>query len=217
MSSPFDTLRHIQGDREFWSGRELMGFLDYSHWHHFTSAIDRAIISCRNHGRDPAEHFLRTTIATQGRSREDYHLSRYAVYLVAMTSDTRKDSVAHAQGYFFRLICMAESGFAAPAPQPLPTAAMATREPVQRHRTVRNYSESVSHATGRFAPSRPPYNPPQTDAEFINEFKVSMMGAMYWLSQLAKSSSDRPLATRADELCDWLIKTETFVDRYLKA
>ena len=100
MTSPFDQIRHIENGQEIWYGRELMGFLDYSQWRDFSSAIDRALVSCQTHGAHAGDHFSRTVTKTGGRPREDYKLSRFAAYLVSMCSDPRKRSVADAQAYF---------------------------------------------------------------------------------------------------------------------
>ena len=36
VSSPFDAIRHVDGDREFWKARELSKLLGYSHWDNFS-------------------------------------------------------------------------------------------------------------------------------------------------------------------------------------
>ncbi len=102
MASLFDSIRHVEDGAEFWNGRELMGLLDYSQWRDFSAAIDRAIISCKTHGAHAADHFSRvvTSPPRGGRAKEDYKLSRFAAYLIAMCSDPRKRSVADAQAYF---------------------------------------------------------------------------------------------------------------------
>ncbi len=96
----FDQIRHVENDQETWYGRELMSLLDYARWSDFTNAIDRALVSCQTHGAHAGDHFSRTVTKTNGRPREDYKLSRFGCYLVAMNSDPRKRSVADAQAYF---------------------------------------------------------------------------------------------------------------------
>ncbi len=90
---------------EYWSARDLQPYLGYSQWRYFENAIKKAIESCKQSGNDPAHHFAgaRKQIkfgkgATQ--MVEDYHLSRFACYLIAQNGDPRKPEIAHAQKYF---------------------------------------------------------------------------------------------------------------------
>ncbi|ABB56798.1 BRO family protein [Synechococcus elongatus] len=214
MTSPFDSIRHVENGQEFWNGRELMGFLDYPHWQHFTNAIDRAIISCQRRGKHVADHFSRTItkFKTGGRPREDYRLSRLAAYLVAMNSDPRKRSVAAAQEYFYLRIRESEER----DQKALPTAALPTSQPVPLRRKTtapadwhRNRDES-----GRFTQSNPAA---KTDAELLSDFQFGMVQAIYALSQINRLSRDRSLAKQADTLCNWLLSTkELLLDRCLK-
>lgn len=102
-TSPFDAIKHEERDgREWWSARELMPLLGYDKWERFSGSIDRARQVLTNQGVDPDGQASRTREAF-GRTRqigENYHLSRYAAYLVAMNGDPRKDEVAAAQSYF---------------------------------------------------------------------------------------------------------------------
>lgn len=105
-ASPFDHLRHVDPDgREYWSARELCIPMGYDQWRRFEEAVDRARIACRNSGADTQSNFAGAGKVTQrvdGRSYSvhDWHLSRYAAYLVAMNSDPRKPEIARAQTYF---------------------------------------------------------------------------------------------------------------------
>lgn len=98
--SPFDSIRHEGQQGEYWLARELMPLLGYKQWRQFSDAIERAIISQQNSGNEVTAHFLRLTAKSQGRPKEDYQLSRYACYLVAMNGDPRKTEIAAAQNYF---------------------------------------------------------------------------------------------------------------------
>lgn len=104
--SPFDCIRRVTPEgREFWSARDLMPLLGYEKWERFADAITRAKISARNAGYDPAEQFpgagkLVPTSNGAQRRIDDYHLSRYACYLIALNGDPRKAEIAAAQTYF---------------------------------------------------------------------------------------------------------------------
>lgn len=104
--SPFDSIRRVTPEgREYWSARELMPLLGYEKWERFADALSRAKIAAHNSGYSVAEQFPgagKVIEAGKGAQRtiEDYHLSRYACYLVAMCSDPRKPEVAAALTYF---------------------------------------------------------------------------------------------------------------------
>ncbi len=103
LASPFDSIRQFSGDgSEFWSARDLMPLLGYEKWERFADAIARASDSMVAQGHDPAAEASRTR-EPFGRTRqvgENFHLSRFACYLVAMNGDPRKPEVAAAQTYF---------------------------------------------------------------------------------------------------------------------
>jgi DNA-damage-inducible protein D len=99
--SPFDAIRHFdEHGNEFWSARELMPILGYSRWERVPDVIERAKLSCVNAGNLDVEHFSEGTRKTLGRPQQDFKLSRYACYLVAMNGDPRKPEIASAQTYF---------------------------------------------------------------------------------------------------------------------
>ncbi len=90
---------------EYWSARDLQPLLGYNHWRSFDKAIAKAITSCRQSGNDPEHHFARARKVVplgSGSEREvrDYHLSRFACYLIAQNGDPRKPEIALAQKYF---------------------------------------------------------------------------------------------------------------------
>lgn len=101
-TSPFDAIRRQRTDgTEFWSARDLMPLLGYgADWRNFAAAIDRAKTTAANQGMDVATLFVGATEKSGGRPREDFHLARFACYLVAMNGDPRKPEVAAAQAYF---------------------------------------------------------------------------------------------------------------------
>ncbi|MDP1608363.1 MAG: DNA damage-inducible protein D [Chlamydiales bacterium] len=90
---------------EFWSARDLQPCLGYSQWRRFENAIKKAKESCKQSGNDPAHHFAgagKLISGGKGSSQEveDYHLSRFACYLIAQNGDPRKPQIAQAQKYF---------------------------------------------------------------------------------------------------------------------
>lgn len=99
--SPFDAIKQIREDgSEFWSARDLMPLLGYPEWREFRPAIDRAMTTARNQGHVVEHLFGVNPEKTAGRPRENFHMARFAAYLVAMNGDPRKKEVAAAQSYF---------------------------------------------------------------------------------------------------------------------
>ncbi len=102
----FEDLKRINDhDAEYWSARELQPLLGYSQWRRFEDAIKRAIISCQQSGNNPNYHFAGAgKPITGGKGAvqvvDDYHLSRFACYLIAQNGDPRKPEIANAQKYF---------------------------------------------------------------------------------------------------------------------
>jgi DNA-damage-inducible protein D len=90
---------------EYWSARDLQPMLGYSQWRRFEQAVERAITSCKQSGNDPDHHFAgagKMVELGSGSAREvvDFHLSRFACYLIAQNGDPRKPEIAQAQKYF---------------------------------------------------------------------------------------------------------------------
>jgi hypothetical protein len=99
--SPFDKICLLdEMGNEYWQARELMLLLGYAKWQKFCDAIERAIAACENSGNPIPENFLPEAVKTSGRPQQNYRLSRYACYLVAMNGDSRKTEIAQAQSYF---------------------------------------------------------------------------------------------------------------------
>jgi hypothetical protein len=90
---------------EYWSARDLQPLLGYSQWRRFEQAIERATASCEVSGNKAQHHFAGAgKPITGGKGAvqlvDDYHLSRFACYLIAQNGDPRKPEIAHAQQYF---------------------------------------------------------------------------------------------------------------------
>ncbi len=90
---------------EFWSARELQALLGYSQWRRFEDAITRAKTSCEASGNKANYHFANAGKPIPGGKGavqivDDYHLSRFACYLIAQNGDPRKPEIAQAQKYF---------------------------------------------------------------------------------------------------------------------
>lgn len=102
----FDSIRQINPyGQEFWSMRELAPLLGYDRWDRVPALIERAKAACRNMGETEGDHFRTSSkmVAIGSgaqRETEDYFLSRFGCYLVAMNGDPRKAEIAAAQGYF---------------------------------------------------------------------------------------------------------------------
>ncbi len=101
--SNFAHKRYDQNGVEFWTARDLMKLLGYSKYERFQNAINKAKVSCSN-GKEPEalhyKHFPEPGSTTEGRIGDDWHLTRYACYLIAQNGDPRKEQIASAQRYF---------------------------------------------------------------------------------------------------------------------
>ena len=102
----FEDIKHLdeQGN-EYWTARELIPVLEYNEYRFFKKVIDKAIDACKSSNIKASDHFVRVhdmVALGSGAERkiEDFHLSRYACYLIAMNGDPRKHAVALAQTYF---------------------------------------------------------------------------------------------------------------------
>ena len=103
--SPFERIKHTDEAGEYWSARELSKVLGYALWQNFSAAIQRAQTACANSGQQVEDHFIATDKvieAGKGAKRhiQDFHLSRYACYLIVQNADPSKRIVALGQAYF---------------------------------------------------------------------------------------------------------------------
>jgi DNA-damage-inducible protein D len=105
VTSPFDAIRHMDGEREFWRARELSKILGYNRWENFENVIAKAKIACKYNGRDVEHEFREATKFIQHgkgvrRPIRDVELTRYGCYMLVLSSDSSKPIVSHAKEYF---------------------------------------------------------------------------------------------------------------------
>lgn len=104
--SLFESIKHInEYGQEYWTARELQPVLEYVEWRKFKAAIVKAMDACEASNNKASLHFVgaaKSSPMPNGgyREVEDFHLSRYACYLIAMNGDPRKKAIALAQTYF---------------------------------------------------------------------------------------------------------------------
>ena len=102
----FEDIKHINEEgKEYWEARELMPLLEYSKWENFHKVIKRAKIACETSNNNINDHFpefRKPIVGGKGNVQNviDYHLSRYACYLIVQNANPRKKSVALGQTYF---------------------------------------------------------------------------------------------------------------------
>ncbi len=104
--SLFESIKHMnEYGQEYWTARELQSVLEYVEWRKFKGTVEKAIEACEGSNINSSDHFVEAAkMVSLGsgseREVEDYHLSRYACYLIAMNGDPRKEAIALAQTYF---------------------------------------------------------------------------------------------------------------------
>lgn len=105
-TSPFENARQTDAaGNEYCSARDLQHLLDYSTWQKFMAVITKAQTACAQSGYAVADHFNRTVkmvVIGSGAQRQqtDFHLSRYACYLIVQNGDPNKNVIAAGQTYF---------------------------------------------------------------------------------------------------------------------
>lgn len=91
--------------QEFWYARDLQKLFDYGEFRFFKGPLDKAVIACKQSGKNPNHHFVQVHDMVgigSGATRQidDMQMSRYACYLTAQNCDAKKKPVAFAQTYF---------------------------------------------------------------------------------------------------------------------
>jgi len=97
--------RAARNGKPYWLGRDIMDVLAYKDWRNFLDVIEKAKTSCDMAGNFSSNHFVRLDEKVEigsgaYRNRENYALSKYACYLIAMNGDASKPEIATAQAYF---------------------------------------------------------------------------------------------------------------------
>ena len=105
-SAELDKIKRVSPDgAEDWLARDLQSPLGYERWERFADVVARAMDACVSADVPVGNHFRETAkmvaIGSGGkRATDDWFLSRYACYLIAMSADGSKPEVAHAKTYF---------------------------------------------------------------------------------------------------------------------
>ncbi|MEG2283343.1 MAG: BRO family protein, partial [Bacilli bacterium] len=102
----FEDIKHFnECGNEYWTGRELQVALEYTQWRNFELVINKAKEACENSKNNISDHFADVSkMISLGKGAQkkvnDYHLSRYACYLIVQNGDPRKEVIALGQTYF---------------------------------------------------------------------------------------------------------------------
>lgn len=86
-----------------WYASDLSEMLGYQSLDSFNKAINRAISACTALNIPVVENFQQVKRTVEGRTFNDYKLTRFACYLATMNGNTSKPQVAAAQAYFATL------------------------------------------------------------------------------------------------------------------
>ena len=106
LISAFESAAQFDDNKlEYWLARDLQRLLEYERWENFTTAINRAKLTCENSGQPIQDHFRDITKMIElGKSAmreiDDIRLSRYACYLITQNGDSKKKPIAFGQTYF---------------------------------------------------------------------------------------------------------------------
>ena len=103
LAHGFESIKEIYNNVELWSARGIMPLMGYSKRERFFDTLVKAQESCKRSWKQVEEQFFPAPGKTSiqwWRPKEDYLLTRYACYLIAMNGDVRKPEIAWAQLYF---------------------------------------------------------------------------------------------------------------------
>lgn len=90
---------------EYWAARDLQDITGYAKWSNFEVAVRRTVTSLETSNVNVSDHIADAGKMVQlgsGSERQvkDYHLTRYACYLLFQNGDPSKPEIAAAQAYF---------------------------------------------------------------------------------------------------------------------
>jgi DNA-damage-inducible protein D len=106
VAKTLDQLKMVtKNGGEYWMARDIQAPLGYTKWVDFEDVIKKAQMACESAGDNPSDHFApaskMVSIGSDAvRKIDDYYLTRYAAYLVAMNGNPRLPAIAAAQNYF---------------------------------------------------------------------------------------------------------------------
>jgi len=92
-----------QNGQLYWFASDLMVALGYDGFSSFKTVINRALSACTSLNIDIFDNFTKIERTVNGKNVEDYKLSRFACYLIAMNGDPKRYQVAQAQAYFIAI------------------------------------------------------------------------------------------------------------------
>jgi DNA-damage-inducible protein D len=87
----------------YWYSTELSTMLGYSNHKSFDKAVNKAMTTCNTLGIPIFENFVQIQRVDDGKTFNDFKLSRFACYLAVMNADNKMPFVAAAQAYFATL------------------------------------------------------------------------------------------------------------------
>ncbi|MFJ3097339.1 phage antirepressor KilAC domain-containing protein [Streptomyces hydrogenans] len=122
-ASPFDRIMLLDHNgQERWSARDLQQLMGYEQWRQFNDVVQRAMQTVEASGMDSRDHFAGSRKVIDGgrwgrQQVDDYRLTRFGAYQVALAGDGRKPEVATAKTYF--AVRTREAELAQPAPPDL--------------------------------------------------------------------------------------------------
>jgi len=104
----FENIKHLdEYGNEYWEARELQLVLEYKEWRFFQKIVEKAQIACLSSNNNVSDHFgvyskIVEIGASEGVFRKilDYHLSRYACYLIVQNGNPKNKTIALGQTYF---------------------------------------------------------------------------------------------------------------------
>lgn len=105
FSSAIEQIKRTSNGSTYWMAREVQITLGYARWEDFRRVLTKAQSACESAGVDPANQFrLAPKMVDIGsgakRESEDWFLSRYACYMIAMSGDGSKKEISYAKTYF---------------------------------------------------------------------------------------------------------------------
>lgn len=98
----FEDYSHENGFT-YWFATDLMNLLEYENMNSFQRAINRAMTTCNTLNIPIFDNFIQMQRVVDGKTFNDFKISRFACYLTVMNADSKKHSVAMAQAYFATL------------------------------------------------------------------------------------------------------------------